>query len=294
MPNSIRYAALTLPLLALVAACSKAPTETTATGPAESGSAQTASADATASAAGQQTAPAIDPNVAPGVAFDARYGFTLPENQIAVVQERHAGLCARLGAAHCRVTALQFTKQAGGAVNAMMAFKLDPAMALRFAGDATAMVEQADGTLSTSEVNGKDVGSEIVAGDKSADGLRAELAKIDAQLRIPGLGNQARADLVQRAAELREQLRALASDRDGKVESLATTPVLFDYTPATSIFGFRGNSPLQQGLSASTSSLSALFSLLALVIGTLGPWALLLGALWWLIARLRRPAAVAE
>ena len=277
-----------LPLMIGVAACSKS----------ENGSGQeSASRDATAASSATDTAaetgaetgkhpPGIDPNVAPGVAFDFRYGFSLPERQIATVQEQHAALCGRLGIAHCRVTGLSFDKARNGHVTAATTFRLDPVMALSFAKDATALVERAEGSLETSQVQGEDAGKAIVAGDKSADGIRTELAKIDAQLRIPGLSKDARSRLVEQSGELRGQLRDLSTERDARVESLATTPVAFDYEVATT--GFALGDPLKQGLGASTTSISALLSFLALAIGAIGPWALLGGGAWWAVRRWRR------
>ncbi len=259
----------------IVAGCSKAPTET--------------SAGAGASDAAAESAPGIDPSVAPGVAFDFAYGFTLPERQIAAAQEGHAALCGRLGAMHCRVTAVHFDKARGGSVNADVTFLLDPAMALGFAREATTLVEKAEGSLATSRVVGEDAGKAIVAGDKSADGLRAELAKLDAQLRIPGLSKDARGQLVAQSGELRAQLRSVEQTRGEKVESLASTPVRFDYDVAPAAIG----DAWKQGLGSGSVSMAALTNLLAFLLGALGPWAILGGGIWWGIRQLRRRTTAA-
>ncbi|UVO52708.1 hypothetical protein [Sphingomonas sp. SUN039] len=253
----------------IVAGCSKAPTETSA----GSGT----SADASA-----EQAPGIDPSVAPGVAFDFAYGFTLPERQIATVQESHAALCGQLGMAHCRVTAVHFDKARGGNVEADMTFLLDPALAFGFARDATALVEKAEGSLATSRVTGEDAGKAIVAGDKSADGMGAELAKLDAQLRIPGLSKDARGQLVARSGEVRAQLRELGETRDAKVESLATTPVRFNYEVAPAALG----DAWKQGVSSGAGSGAAIASMLAYLLGALWPLALLGGMAWLGVRRL--------
>jgi len=278
----MRYVWLALSLVLGISACSKVHEETAGGG---------GSTSSTADAEGE-TAPGVATAVAPGVAFDYRYTFRLAEKRIAAVQEQHAALCGRLGITHCRVTGLSFEKTRSGHVNASIAFKLDPAMALGFAKDATALVERADGTLEHSNVSGEDVGKTIVAGDKSADGIRAELAKIDAQLRIPGLSKQARGTLVGQATALRGELRALGAGRDAAVESLATTPVAFDYETAAARVGF--GDALKSGLGASATSMSALLSVLALVLGVGGPWALLIGGAWWAVRKWRgKPAAAA-
>jgi hypothetical protein len=263
----------------VLAGCSKAPTgEQTNASSAESAAADTAGAP-----------PTIDGSVAPGVAFDLRYGFSVPERQIAAAQEAHAALCGRLGATHCRVTGVNFEKERGGDIRADMTFLLDPAMALSFGRDATALVEKADGTLATSQVCGEDAGKAIVANDKSAEAIRAELAKIDAQLRIPGLSKDARGRLVGQSGELRAQLRTLDTERGEKVDSLATTPVVFDYEVAP--VGVADS--LKQSLDAGSWSTTAILRVLALAVGTFGPWAVLAGAGWWVIRRFRRKPVVA-
>jgi hypothetical protein len=270
----MKYIWLTLPLVFGLAACSKV----------DEGSQKEATTSSQSADTRGETPPGIDPSVAPGVAFDFSFGFALHERQIAGVQEAHAALCGRLGATHCRVTTVHFDKERGGQISADMTFLLDPAMALGFAREATTLVEKADGSLATSRVAGEDAGKAIVASDKSAEGIRAELAKIDAQLRIPGLSKDARGKLVTQSGELRAQLRELEGARSTAVESLATTPVRFDYEVAS---GGIGDS-LKQGLSAGSFSAATLVNLLAVVLGAVGPWALLLGGGWWLIRWLRR------
>ena len=263
---------LALPLVFGLAACSKV----------DNGSQQETTAIEAPDAAGEAP-PGIDPSVAPGVAFDFAYGFTLPERQIASVQETHAALCGRLGTTSCRVTAVHFDKERGGRVQADMTFLLDPTKALGFARDATALVEKAEGTLANGRVVGEDVGKTIVANDKSAEGIRAELAKLDAQLRIPGLSKAARSALLAQSSELRAQLRVLGQAHDGQVEALATTPVRFDYDVAPAAIG----DAWRQGLRSGAVSATTLTTLLAYLLGALGPWAILCGGLWWGLRKVR-------
>lgn len=265
---------LALPLVFGLAACSKV----------DDGSQKEATSSSQAADARGETPPGIDSSVAPGVAFDFSYGFALPERQIATVQESHAALCGRLGATHCRVTTVHFDKARGGKINADMTFLLDPAMAFSFARGATALVEKAEGLLATSRVVGEDVGKIIVASDKSAEGIRAELAKLDAELRIPGLSKDARSALVAQSGELRAQLRAMGQARDAQVESLATTPVRFDYDVAPAAIG----DAWKQGLGSGTIPATAMVTMLAYLLGALGPWAILGGGIWWAVRRVRQ------
>lgn len=281
-----------VPLLFIaVAACSKQSADTSST------AANAADAMATNQAVGADRSrasaddtpppPDIGANVAPGVAFDFQYSFSLPGDKISAAQEGHAALCEKLGIVHCRVTGMQYNKTAGNQIEASLAFKLDPAIAHSFARDATDLVERNDGTLSDSQIKGEDVGTQIVEGDHTKAQIEAELAKIEVQLKIPNLSKDVRSRLVDQQSDLREQLREIGTSRNAKVESLATTPVQFSYLPNEAIFGFDNRSPVQQALRTSGSSVSTMLSFVIISIGALAPWALLGGAIFWLVRRLR-------
>lgn len=267
-----------------LAACSQQKTQEPA--PQETRGAEMAGDAATSSSEGKAGAeagapPAIDANVAPGVAFDFSYTFALPERRIAETQEGHARMCAKLGISRCRVTSLNFEKQRDGEVNAMLAFRIDPALALGFGRDATALVEESDGKLETSVARGEDVGSQIVEGDKSAAQLRADLKRIEAQLAIPKLSGEVKQRLLEEQREIRQRLEQLSSTRGQQVEDLATTPVVFNYEPSEAIMGFDRGSAAQTGLSAGMASFSAMLSVVAFAAGAFGPWLLLGGAAFW-------------
>ena len=281
-----------IPLLFIaVAACSKQAADTSSP---TANAAETMSADASASTDRAMSSkdelpppPNIGANVAPGVAFDYQYSFSLPADKISTAQEGHAALCEKLGIVHCRVTGMQYNKTGNGEIEASLGFKLDPAIAHSFARDATDLVERNDGTLADSQIKGEDVGSQIVEGDHNKTQIEAELAKIDVQLKIPNLSKDVRSRLVDQQSELREQLRQLGTSRNAKVESLAITPVQFSYLPNEAIFGFDNRSPVQQALRTSGSSFSTMLSFVIISIGALAPWALLGGAIFWIVRRLR-------
>jgi hypothetical protein len=276
-----------LPLALGAMACSKGPDNASEPTAVESASDSVGGAAHDAALEAGDQPPGIDPNVAPGVAFDYRFDYSLPEKRIAELQEQHSRLCGRLGLAHCRVTGLTFNKARNGNIDADMSFKLDPAMALTFTRDATDLINRAEGKLETSNVEGNNVGDSIVSDDKSADAKRAELAKIEAEIKIPGLSKTRRDELSRQAAELRDALDRFKADRDEKVESLATTPVVFNYEPNETIMGFDRSSPVQQGLSVGSMSFSTMFSFIALALGVLVPWSLVGFGIWWVVRRVR-------
>jgi Domain of unknown function (DUF4349)/Prokaryotic membrane lipoprotein lipid attachment site len=291
MESDMKKILLATTALLAVTACSKSEN------PSQNAAVATESVAADASASSKDegsTPPDIAATVAPGVAFDFNYAFSLPEAKIAQAQEAHAALCGKLGISRCRVTGLTFSKERDGDITANMAFKIDPALALSFGRDATDLVERVDGKLESSHVSGEDVGTAIVAGDKNAAQIRADLARINVQLAIPKLSSQVRQQLLEEARDLKSQLASIRSDRDDQVESLATTPVQFNYEPSEAVFGFQRGSAIQTGLSTGSASLGAMGTVLATVIGGFGPWLVLVGFGVWLFRRLRKPKPVAS
>jgi hypothetical protein len=291
MESDMKKILLATTALLAVTACNKSeePSQNTAV------ATESVAADASASSKDEgSTPPDIAATVAPGVAFDFNYAFSLPEAKIAQAQEAHAALCGKLGISRCRVTGLTFSKERDGDITANMAFKIDPALALSFGRDATDLVERVDGKLESSHVSGEDVGTAIVAGDKNAAQIRADLARINVQLAIPKLSSLVRQQLLGEARDLKSQLASIRSDRDDQVESLATTPVQFNYEPSEAVFGFQRGSAIQTGLSTGSASLGAMGTVLATVIGGFGPWLVLVGFGVWLFRRLRKPKPVAS
>ena len=282
---------LVIPMLLAIAGCSQNPNDKEE---AAQSTDATESVAADASAMTEETGPPdIGAKVAPGVAFRYAYDFALPEANIAPVQGEHAAQCEKLGIIHCRVTGMTFQKQAGDALNAQLSFKLDPAMAHSFAARASDLVARADGSLSSSNVEGNDAGSDIVASDRSTAALAADLAKINVQLKIPGLSRQVRGRLVEEANSIRAQMRDTSKKRDNDVESLATTPVVFTYGDNAAILGFDSNSPVQQVIKSSAASFTTLLSFVALAIGVFAPWLLLGLGLFWVARRVRAKFSVA-
>jgi hypothetical protein len=248
------------------------------TGPPQA--AQEAAADAGAG-------PRVNVTAAPGVAFDYRYAFRLLPAHIAKVQEEHAQQCEKLGVARCRITGMRYTVEDEDRISAMLAMKLDPAIARDFGKQGIAAVDKAGGMMVDAQITGVDAGSEIKRASRGAAQLQDELDRIEAQLRGSGLSNAQRADLNARANDLREQIRALGETRRANEESLATTPMVFDYRAGHAIPGLDGGSPIADAIAAAVRSFIVMVSFLLLVTGTLLPWAILVGGLYWLIRRVR-------
>jgi hypothetical protein len=227
------------------------------------------------------SAPGISVTAAPGVAFNYRYGFSLPAEQVSGVQEKHAQLCEKIGIAQCRITGMLYRRVNEEDIEAMLSFKLDPAIARQFGKDGIAAVEAAEGMLVEAHVTGEDAGAAIAAATRSQAQLEEELRKVEAQLARSGLPSAERAELQIRVSQLRDQIRATQAGKRDKEESLARTPVVFRYGAGDYAPGFEDNAPIATALERAGDNLVGGFAVFVVILITLAPW-LLLGLIGWL------------
>ena len=248
-------------------------------------------------AADDAAAPGVDVTSAPGVAFDYRYAFRLPANRISEVQEAHAQACEKLGVDKCRITGMRYRLVDQKDVEAMLALRLDPKLARQFGKDATGVVQKADGMLVDQEITGEDVGTRIAGATRSETELRSELARIEAELsrKVPMIrGNVApqaavdRQSLLDRAEEIRRQLRNLGERKDADKEALAGTPMVFNYGSGSVVPGFDVRSPMRDALQTSGDNFISGFAAILVILLTLLPWLLVLALGVWLFRRGRR------
>ncbi len=233
-----------------------------------------------------EAAPNVSPSAAPGVAFNYRYAFRVPDAKIAGVQEEHAAACETLGLSRCRITGMRYTLEDEDEVRASLAFKLDPIIARKFGKDAIASVAKAEGILVDSQIDGVDVGSEISASQRRNADVSSNLDRIEKRLAAGGMKDRERTELQEQAARMREQLSAETDTRRAGEASLATTPMEFSYSGGEGIPGFGRGNPFADAWDSAVSSFATVSSLLLLAIGVLLPW-LMLGVL--LIALWRTP-----
>jgi hypothetical protein len=274
-------------LLATAAACSKSnPDRSGPSEPQAQSSNATASYDTSESAApaAGRASLAGGPNVgvtaAPGVAFNYAYAFSLPPTRIAEVQEQHAQMCEHLTVARCRITGMFYSVNNAHNVEAMLAFKLDPAIARIFGREGTEAVVRAEGSLIESEITGTDVGTQIHAANHSIAELQADLQRIEAQLRAPNLDVDEKARLEDQAQQLRESIRAGSAQRDEAQASLATTPMTFRYAS--------GEPTLGQSLQDTGDTFLDSAAVLLRIVIALLPWALAAGLIAGIVLLVRR------
>jgi Domain of unknown function (DUF4349) len=296
MQRSIPFLVL---LLATTAGCSKAVNDGNGAtaAPAET-TANSAAADLTEAPAippelssprapaERGTAPDLDPDAAPGVAFDYRYAFRLEADRIAGMQREHQQLCARYGP-RCQVTGVNYRAVNDEDVEAMLSFAVDPAIAAQFGRESVSAVTAADGELTDSAVNGTDVGTSLKANEGELEELQAELGRVEARLAQRNLLRAERARLDEQRQSLRQQISALGATTGEQEHVLATTPILFRYGSGAFAPGPGRGPTIGEATARSADNFLAVLKATFIVLVTLSPW-LLTGLLLWLGFRAAR------
>lgn len=229
--------------------------------------------------------PDISVSAAPGVAFNYRYAYRLQDARIQAAQEAHAAMCERLTITRCRITGMRYTVQGEDNVSATLELKLEPRLARAFGKDATRVVTDADGMLVDQQISGTDVSPTIDQADRGRAELQDELERVNRELARPGLSNVIRDRLLSEAQSIRAQIRGLGEQKKSAEESLATTPMSFYYGSGEAIPGFDDDQPIAQAFERAAYNFRAALGFLIVAIGTLLPWALLIGLGYWLLRR---------
>ena len=224
-------------------------------------------------------APGIVPTAAPGVAFNYRYGFRLPDSNISAAQEAHAAACEKLGLSRCHITGMTYQLDDRERVDATLALSIDPLLARAFGRDAIAVVEKQDGRLRYAEITGEDQNPALDEAARRQGSANTTIAQLEADL--------ARAKSENERVQIREQIRQLraeiqaaqsaAADSEAKIQR---TPMTFDYDGGGAAGrGFDGENPAREAWYLFVDSLATMvgFALKALAVAL--PWLLLIGAL---------------
>lgn len=217
--------------------------------------------------------PNINPTAAPGVAFNYRYSYALAAQRVAELQEAHAAMCERLTVARCRIIGMRYEKLGPNDFRARLELKLDPAIARHFGREATGAVVQAGGELTGSEISGVDAGSQIRQTTTDITRLQADLARIEQQIRATS-DAEVRLELQDQAQRLRDQIRALGDQREATQETLATTPMVFDYGSGDLVPGYRPPESLGEALGKAWSDFKEGATVLLTALIRIAPWLL--------------------
>jgi hypothetical protein len=231
--------------------------------------------------------PDIRPAAAPGVAFDYRYAFRLEADRVAEAQQEHQRLCERYTVSRCRITGMVYRAASEDDVEAMLAFRVDPAIAAQFGREGVQAVLDAEGDLTESTITGTDAAPTIESVRRDLPRLEAELERIQARLSGGNLGREERSRLESEAQLLRQQLRDLRNSRETAERSLATTPMLFRYGSGTLAPGFTRTPTIAEALDEAGKDFKSSLNLLLVMLVRLLPWAAL-GLIVWAAIRFAR------
>ena len=292
-------------LLATAAACSQAENDSS-TAPLNAAADETANASEAGSdsqmsgippelpaprrRAERETGPDLDPETAPGVAFDYRYSFRLEADRVAEAQQEHQRLCGRYGP-RCRITGMDYRAANEDDVEAMLSFLVDPAIAGQFGRESVRAVTAADGELTESDIQGTEIGTSLKANTGNLDELEAELERVEARLAVRNLRGRERARLDEERQSLRRQIAELRSVTGEQEQALATTPILFRYGSGDLAPGPARAATLGEATERAADNFLGGLKTLAIIFVTLSPWALTGFLLWagFRFVRRRRP-----
>lgn len=223
----------------------------------------------------------------PQMAYSYSYAFRLPPAAIAAVQQRHMALCDRLGASRCQLLAME---SAGGDDDdgaAKLKLRVASAIAREFGSRLGASVTEAGGRTVSSKIAAEDVSKDIVDTEarlRQRELLVARLTEIlrTRQGKVSELVEAERS--VAAAQEEIDQAKGWLAELRARV---AMSTVEIDYVAVAP-----GPAAARGGLGDSFTQSGALFvgglSALAQLFVFLLPWALLGGAVWFVVARVRR------
>lgn len=226
------------------------------------------------------SAPGVAVTAAPGVAFAYAYAFRLPPTRIAAAQETHAAACEKLGVARCRITGMRYQLVGENDIRGMLAFKLDPTLARAFGKSGIAAIEAADGRLVDAEITGTDAGAAIKSLDAGKAAASEDLKRIDTQLARSDLPARERTELQRQRADIVASIAQTNASAAEQRETLATTPMTFDYQSGDAVRGFDPSAPLKSALDTAIASAETTLAVLLGALAIFGPPAILLFLLW--------------
>lgn len=218
------------------------------------------------------SAPGIVPTAAPGVAFDYRYGFRLPDANISAAQEEHAAACEKLGLTKCRITGMTYQLDNRDRVNATLRLSIDPLLARGFGKDAIAIIEKQDGKLRFAEITGEDQNPALDDAARRQGSADQRIAQLEEDL-TKAKGENERVQLREQIRQLRaeiEQARSQAVEAEAKIQR---TPMTFSYQGGgASGRGFAGENPVTDAWYLFVDSLATLVGFLLKGLAVLLPW----------------------
>jgi len=223
----------------------------------------------------------------PKIAYDYKYNFLLPADQVAAAQQAHIAACDRLGLARCQLV----SSESGNSNAASLKLRVASDIARRFSADLVASVAKAGGRAVDQSISAEDVSKEI--SDTNArihqrELLIQRLTQI-LQTRAGKVSELVEAERsVAAAQEELDQAKAWLTELRGRVAMSDVEITYRAIISATSPTGSRDQGPLSETIGQSwwffTATLLAVLRLLIF----LAPWTIVAGGIFVAVRAIRR------
>jgi hypothetical protein len=218
-----------------------------------------------------EAGPSIGATLVPGVSLSYEYGFRLPVERLASVQEEHAAQCEALTPAKCRITGMTYDVGRNRTITASLQLKLAPEIARRFGKQGVDTVAKRGGMLVSARIDSEETGAQISAIDRDTASLRAERERLQAQLAKPGLPSAERTQIQARLAALSDAQRQTDASRSEAEQKLASTPMTFSYMSGDVDPGL-SDGPILGAIKDGWANIISGFAIILTLLITLLPW----------------------
>lgn len=220
-------------------------------------------------------APGIVPTAAPGVAFNYRYGFRLPDTNISAAQEAHAAACEKLGLTRCRIIGMTYQLDDRDRVDATLALSIDPLLARGFGRDAIAVIEKQDGRLRYADITGEDQNPALDDAARRQGNANQRISQLEADL-AKARGENERVQLREQIRQLRAEIEQAQGQTTESEAKIRRTPMTFAYHGGgSSGRGFAGENPATEAWYLFVDSLATMISIGLKALAVALPWLLL-------------------
>lgn len=226
--------------------------------------------------------PNISVSAAPGVGFSYSYRFRLDAQRISAVQEEHAQACERLGLARCRIVGMRYSVRGQDMIEGMLAIKLAPSIARNFGKQGIEAVLKADGMLVNQEITGTELQSQIDRARENNQSIEDEIVRLERRLSALAPKAMERETIERRLAELRGEMRKTNVEIADTKDTLANTPMVFNYVSGGRIPGFGPGTPVRDAAEDAAGGFVWVVATAIRLLGIVLPLALFVLLLMWI------------
>lgn len=231
--------------------------------------------------------PAEIPSSQPQIAYTFDYGFRVPADKIAGLQEKHADMCLKLAANSCRIVAMQRDGGEGDYGNGTLQIAVAADRARGFGNTLVTTVESEGGEQVAASITGEDLSKQMV--DTEAR-LRARRVLRDRLMEVLATRRGTVAELVEAergVAQVNEEIDQAQSWLAEMRQRVAYSVMTVEYRSGTPAGGGFAE-PIRSALGNFGTIIGVVLGVLITVLAVAIPLALIGGAVWYLWRFLRR------